>query len=191
MEIILTNSNFEQEVLGSDKPVLVDFWATWCGPCRMLAPTVEAIAEEKADVLKVGKVDVDQEPELARRFGAKLRDGDVVAYRGGMGMGKTHFTRGIAEGMGITQAVSSPTFAIVNEYRGGGRLLCHFDMYRIEGFDDLYSTGFFDYLDSGAVLVIEWSENIIDFIGDEEIITVDIKRLGDNEREISVERGEG
>ncbi len=69
MEIILTNSNFEQEVLGSDKPVLVDFWATWCGPCRMLAPTVEAIAEEKADVLKVGKVDVDQEPELARRFG--------------------------------------------------------------------------------------------------------------------------
>ena len=69
MEIILTNSNFEQEVLSSDKPVLVDFWATWCGPCRMLAPTVEAIAEEKADVLKVGKVDVDQEPELARRFG--------------------------------------------------------------------------------------------------------------------------
>ena len=69
MESILTNSNSEQEVLGSDKPVLVDFWATWCGPCRMLAPTVEAIAEEKADVLKVGKVDVDQEPELARRFG--------------------------------------------------------------------------------------------------------------------------
>ena len=64
-------------------------------------------------------------------------------------------------------------------------------MYRINTFDDLYSTGFFDYLDSGAVLVIEWSENIIEFIGDENIITVDIKRLGDNEREISVERGEG
>jgi thioredoxin 1 len=69
MEVVITTDNFEQEVLRSDKPVLVDFWATWCGPCRMLAPAVAAIAEEKADVLKVGKVDVDQETELARRFG--------------------------------------------------------------------------------------------------------------------------
>jgi tRNA threonylcarbamoyladenosine biosynthesis protein TsaE len=129
--------------------------------------------------------------ELARRFGAKLRDGDVVAYRGGMGMGKTHFTRGIAEGMGITQAVSSPTFAIVNEYRGGGRLLCHFDMYRIEGFDDLYSTGFFDYLDGGAVLAIEWSENIEDSGAlPEETIWIDIRRLGENSREFLIEGDE-
>ena len=69
MEVIITVQNFEEEVLRSDKPVLVDFWATWCGPCRMLAPTIATIAEEKAGVLKVGKVDVDQEPELARRFG--------------------------------------------------------------------------------------------------------------------------
>ena len=69
MEIVVTTANFEEEVLKSDKPVLVDFWATWCGPCRMLAPTVAAIAEEKAGVLKVGKADVDEEPELARRFG--------------------------------------------------------------------------------------------------------------------------
>ena len=69
MEYVVTNENFEQVVLKSDKPILVDFWATWCGPCRMLAPTVAAIAEEKAAVLKVGKVDVDQEPELARQFG--------------------------------------------------------------------------------------------------------------------------
>ena len=69
MEIKLTFSNFEQEVLKSDKPVLVDFWATWCGPCLMLAPTIAVIAEEKAAVLKVGKVDVDEEPELARQFG--------------------------------------------------------------------------------------------------------------------------
>ena len=128
---------------------------------------------------------------LARRFGAKLRDGDVVAYKGGMGMGKTHFTRGIAEGMGITQAVSSPTFAIVNEYRGGGRALCHFDMYRIEGFDDLYSTGFFDYLDEGAVLAIEWSENIEDSGAlPEETIWVEIRRLGDNSREFLIEGDE-
>ena len=69
MEIVVTADNFEEEVLRSDKPVLVDFWATWCGPCRMLAPTVAAIAEEKAEVLKVGKVDVDQEPGLAAKFG--------------------------------------------------------------------------------------------------------------------------
>ena len=69
MEIVVTADNFEEEVLRSDKPVLVDFWATWCGPCRMLAPTIAAIAEEKAAVLKVGKVDVDQEPGLAAKFG--------------------------------------------------------------------------------------------------------------------------
>ena len=68
-EIILTKQNFEQEVLQSEKPVLVDFWATWCGPCRMLAPTIEKIAEEQEGVVKVGKVDVDEEPELAVKYG--------------------------------------------------------------------------------------------------------------------------
>ena len=68
-EIILTAENFEEEVLRSDKPVLVDFWATWCGPCRMLAPVIAQIAEEQKDVIKVGKIDVDEEPELAMRYG--------------------------------------------------------------------------------------------------------------------------
>lgn len=134
---------------------------------------------------------VAETEELACRFGAQLRDGDVVAFRGGMGMGKTAFTRGIAAGMGIHQAVSSPTFAIVNEYRGGGRLLCHFDMYRIEGFDDLYSTGFFDYMDCGAVLAIEWSENIADSgTLPEETIWIEIRRLGENSREFVIEGDE-
>ena len=69
MEITLTKQNFEAEVLQSDKPVLVDFWAPWCGPCRMLAPAVAQIAEEYADKAKVCKVNVDDEPELAARFG--------------------------------------------------------------------------------------------------------------------------
>ena len=68
-EIILTESNFEQEVLNSELPVLVDFWATWCGPCRMLAPTIAKIAEEQEGKIKVGKIDVDEEPELAAKYG--------------------------------------------------------------------------------------------------------------------------
>ena len=68
-EIILTENNFEKEVLQSEIPVLVDFWATWCGPCRMLAPTIAKIAEEQEGKLKVGKLDVDEVPEIAARYG--------------------------------------------------------------------------------------------------------------------------
>ena len=68
-EIILNENNFESEVLNSDIPVLVDFWATWCGPCKMLAPTIEKIAEEKEGIIKVCKLDVDEAPALAAQFG--------------------------------------------------------------------------------------------------------------------------
>ncbi|MBQ9988331.1 MAG: thioredoxin [Clostridia bacterium] len=67
-EVVITKENFEQEVIKSDKPVLVDFWAAWCGPCRMLMPMVDAVAEERTDI-KVGKVNVDEQPELAAQFG--------------------------------------------------------------------------------------------------------------------------
>lgn len=68
MEIKLSKDNFEEEVLKSEKPVLVDFWATWCGPCRMLAPALETVAEAYADKMTVGKVNVDEEMELAIRY---------------------------------------------------------------------------------------------------------------------------
>ena len=95
-----------------------------------------------------------QTEALAERLAHSLRGGEVLAYTGGMGMGKTAFTRGLAKGLGIRDSVSSPTFALVHEYRGAIPL-CHFDMYRVEGWEDLDSTGFFDYLDSGAVLAME------------------------------------
>ena len=93
-------------------------------------------------------------------LGSKLPLGSVIALFGDLGAGKTAFTRGFTKGMGIECDVSSPTFALVNEYRGKNKTLYHFDMYRINGWDDLYSTGYFDYLDTGASLIIEWSENI-------------------------------
>ncbi len=69
MEVKITESNFKEEILNSSKPVLVDFWATWCGPCRMLSPVIEEIAAEKSETLKVGKINVDEEPALATQFG--------------------------------------------------------------------------------------------------------------------------
>ena len=126
-----------------------------------------------------------QTEALAERLAHSLRGGEVLAYTGGMGMGKTAFTRGLAKGLGIRDSVSSPTFALVHEYRGAIPL-CHFDMYRVEGWEDLDSTGFFDYLDSGAVLAIEWSENIENALP-ENTVTVTFRLLCDNEREITVE----
>lgn len=95
---------------------------------------------------------------IGERLAAKLDGDEVIALFGGLGMGKTAFTRGLARGLGVDDGVSSPTFALVNEYRGRFPIY-HFDMYRVQSWDDLYSTGFFDYIDNG-VLVIEWSENI-------------------------------
>ena len=110
-------------------------------------------------MLRFNSHSVSDTEAIAEKLGRVLKSGDVVAYFGGLGMGKTAFTRGLAKGMGITSDVSSPTFAIVNDY-GGNPPLVHFDMYKVESWDDLYSSGFFDYLDMGAVLAVEWSENI-------------------------------
>ena len=126
--------------------------------------------------------------EYAKKLGSVLKGGEVIAYFGGLGMGKTTFTSGLCEGMGITAEVSSPTFALVNEY-GNNKKLYHFDMYRISTFDDLCSTGFFDYLDSSAVLAIEWSENILSALP-ENTVYVDISQGGNaDERIIKVSGG--
>lgn len=123
---------------------------------------------------------------LGERLAAKLRGGEVIALFGGMGMGKTAFTRGLARGLGIQSGVSSPTFALIHEYRG--RLpVYHFDMFRVSGWDDLYSTGFFDYLESGGVLVIEWSENIEAAIPEDAVRITICQGAGENERIFQIE----
>jgi thioredoxin 1 len=80
--ITLTEANFDEQVVRSDVPVIVDYWAPWCGPCRMLGPVVEQIAQERAGAVKVGKVNVDEEPSLADRAGVRSIP-YVVLYRGG------------------------------------------------------------------------------------------------------------
>lgn len=122
---------------------------------------------------------------IAEDFAKSLKSGAVVAYLGDLGAGKTAFTTGIVKGLGIECNVSSPTFAICNEYRGNGKTLYHFDMYRVDGWSDLYSTGFFDYLDTGAYICAEWSENIFGALPDDSII-VEINKLSDHEREIKI-----
>ena len=126
--------------------------------------------------------------ELASKIGAVLRKGDVIAYRGGLGAGKTTFTRGLAIGAGLEDEVTSPTFALINEYHGDLDIY-HFEMYRIEGTDDLETTGFFDYPMDESVFVIEWSENISEILP-ENTIYIEIKRTGDESREIIIEGDE-
>ena len=123
---------------------------------------------------------------VAFELAQKLPYGSVIAMFGDLGAGKTAFTRGFARGMGIGCDVSSPTFALVNEYRDNGKTLYHFDMYRISGWDDLYSTGFFDYLDEGASLIIEWSENIEAVLPENHIRVTINKTNNINERIIEI-----
>lgn len=127
----------------------------------------------------------EETEKLGHALGKMLRGGEVIAYRGGLGMGKTCFTRGLAAGLGYNGEVTSPTFALINEYLGGRIPLYHFDMYRISGWDDLYSTGFFEYLEQGGVIAAEWSENIENALP-ENTVTVSFKALGDEKREITV-----
>ena len=127
---------------------------------------------------------------IGKTLGEKINSGVVIAFIGGLGMGKTCFTRGLALGLGSTDTVTSPTFALVNEYLSGRLPLYHFDMYRVSGWEDLYSTGFFDYIEEGGVLACEWSENIENALP-ENTVFVEFERLSDTERKITIKnRGE-
>lgn len=126
--------------------------------------------------------------DIAEKLGALLRKGDIIAYKGNLGAGKTTFTRGLAVGLGLDDIVTSPTFALVNEYCGEKLSMYHFDMYRIETEGDLESSGFYDYDFENNIAVIEWSENIDGFLP-ENTIYITINAVGDTDREIITEDG--
>ena len=126
--------------------------------------------------------------QLGKNMAAGLLPGTVLCLYGDLGSGKTAFVRGLAEGMGLTCTVTSPTFTIVNEYLGE-RSLIHFDMYRLSSAEELFEIGWEDYLRRDAVLAVEWSENVEGaFDGSE--TTVRFEKLSDCERRITVERGQ-
>ncbi len=121
-------------------------------------------------------------------LGKILPPGTVIAYRGGLGAGKTAFTRGLARGLGYRDPVTSPTYTIVNEYLGGRLPLFHFDMYRLSSSDDLWDIGWEDYLDRGGICAVEWSEHVEAAL--EGALTVTVEKTGENTRRITLEGGE-
>ena len=123
--------------------------------------------------------------EVGRALAARLGPGSVVAMTGGLGMGKTAFVRGMARALESPDRVISPTFTIVNEYRG--RLpLFHFDMYRLSGPEELFDIGWDDYLARGGICAVEWSENVPGAF-EPGTVYVRFRRLGDTDREITIE----
>lgn len=124
--------------------------------------------------------------ELGKKLAKYVRPGMVLALYGGLGAGKTALVRGLATGMGLKARVTSPTFTIVNEYRGEVPLY-HFDMYRLSGSGELFEIGWEDYLAGGGVLAVEWSENVEDAF-ENNVVRIRVERgEGELERRIDIE----
>ena len=132
---------------------------------------------------------VEMTEDIASELAKELKNGDFVAMYGDLGVGKTAFVRGLARVLAPTATVKSPTYTVVNEYKGDGCKLYHFDVYRIEDDDDLYSIGFYDYIKRG-ISVCEWSENI-PYAIPEDAHRVTIERVPEDtgKRKITIVRG--
>ena len=117
---------------------------------------------------------------LGELLGGILREGDVVVLTGDLGAGKTQLTKGVARGMGIRDVVTSPTFTIMMAYQGQDMPLYHFDLYRIQDFDELYDTGLFDVLGEGGVCMLEWGEQFSRAIGEERLDVI-LTRMDEGE----------
>ena len=131
----------------------------------------------------------DETQALGQRLAKRLLPGDVIAYFGDLGAGKTALTRGIAQGLGVTDLVTSPTYTIVNEDLTGRIPLFHFDMYRLGSSDELFDIGWEDYLARGGVCAVEWSENVEDALRDAIHITIEKDPLEPDTRRITIEGG--
>ena len=131
----------------------------------------------------------EQTELLGKKLAELLRPGDVIAYYGDLGAGKTAFTRGLAAGLGIREAVTSPTYTIVNEYLSGRMPLFHFDMYRLSSSDELFDICWEDYLARGGVCAVEWSENVADALTDAISITIEKDPAQLDWRKITIEGG--
>lgn len=127
--------------------------------------------------------------EIGRALALLLQPGDVIALRGGLGAGKTAFTRGLARGLGVEGPVTSPTYTIVNEYPEGRLPLFHFDMYRLTDAEELFDLGWEDYLRRRGVCAVEWSENVWEAL--EDPIVVELRRdpADENLRHITIRGG--
>ena len=131
----------------------------------------------------------DDPQALGQKLASRLAPGDVIAYFGDLGAGKTAFTRGLAQGLGITDPVTSPTYTIVNEYLSGRIPLFHFDMYRLSSSDELFDIGWEDYLSRGGVCAVEWSENVEDALQDAIRVTIEKDADEPDTRHITITGG--
>ena len=131
----------------------------------------------------------DETQAMGQKLASRLAPGDVIAYFGDLGAGKTAFTRGLAQGLGITDPVTSPTYTIVNEYLSGRIPLFHFDMYRLSSSDELFDIGWEDYLSRGGVCAVEWSENVEDALQDAIRVTIEKDADEPDTRHITITGG--
>lgn len=131
----------------------------------------------------------EETEQIGESFAASLKPGDVIAYYGDLGAGKTAFTRGLARGLGIQEPITSPTYTIVNEYTSGRMPLFHFDMYRLHSADDLFDIGWEDYLERNGVCAVEWSENVEDALDSPIRVTITRTGTDNNSRMVTIEGG--
>lgn len=139
--------------------------------------------------MKITTYSADETQALGTKLAKRLQPGDVIAYFGDLGAGKTALTRGIAQGLGITDIVTSPTYTIVNEYLTGRLPLFHFDMYRLGSSDELFDIGWEDYLARGGVCAVEWSENVEDALQGAIRVTIEKDPFEADTRRITIEGG--
>ena len=131
---------------------------------------------------------VEETTKIGEQIGKLLNSGDIICLTGDLGTGKTHISKGIAQGLGVTEYITSPTFTIVNEYDSGRLKLYHFDVYRVSDPDEIYAIGFDDYIFSEGVSLIEWA-NYIEEILPKDYIHIFLEKdleNGENFRKITI-----